>query len=375
MSFCHWPLLLLLCAGTCAPPRAAVKAPPAPLRVEGELVFAGGELEYRRAGAASWRLTADAAPYQVVCLGPPALVTTAGSDLAVTTLAIGVGVHRYDGLYPLLAEPPLTALSGLPAAEGGVLTRTVLLDSDGMAVWSGDNASLLWPLAEPADSGVAYFAQAGPLSSTHGAEPDLLFPWGDQTRLLAVDAASGALRWEVPLEPAGPVGGVELWGFSGGYGLISLQYDYRVFEFIVFSARDGALGARHRLRGQPATQLVYPGAFNQPLAVTAADGTVSLGVYPDGGGTERWQFALASGELLVEPAEQSAPFAREDNDLPASGRGAPDPAAPPFPQALLPAAAGEAWQIPALVNSRGQVLVIDGGECRWISADSLSQQG
>jgi hypothetical protein len=361
MSFCHWPLLLLLCASTCAP-----------LRVEGELVYSGGELEYRRAGAASWRITTDAAPYQVVCLGPPALVTTAGSDLEVATLAIGASVHRYDGLYPLLAAPPLTALSGLPAAAGGVLTRTVLLDGDGLAVWSGNNASLLWPLAAPEDSGVAYFAQAGPLASTHGAEPDLLFPWGDQTYLLAVDAASGARRWEVPLEPAGPVGGVELWGLSGGYGLISLQYDYRVFEFIVFRARDGALGARHQLLGQPATQLVYPGGFNQPQAVTAADGTVGLGVYPDGGGSERWQFALATGELLVEPAEQSAPFAREDNDLPAGGRGAPDPAAPPFPQALLPAAAGEAWQIPALVNARGQVLVLAGGECRWLGADNLS---
>jgi hypothetical protein len=57
---------------------------------------------------------------------------------------------------------------------------------------------------------------------------------------------------------------------------------------------------------------------------------------------------------------------REMNELPTGGAGPPSIRQPPFPQALLPAQGGGAWSIPALANSRGEVLVVAGAECLWL---------
>lgn len=368
----HWLLLGMALAGTCASPpdgsSGASEAVPAPsCRAAGELNFADGTLSYQCDGRQQWSRSQEAVPYRIVCLGPPALVTTAGPDLAIATLAVGDEIHRYPDMYPQLVRPPLVVLNGLPVVEEQADRRTVLLAADGTASWSAQRAQLLWPAAEPKDADVAYFVVPDPAGVEAGTL-ELVYPWGQNPRLVAVAAGSGAERWRAPLKPSAPLADVELWGLSGEAGLLSMQYDYQVFEFAVFAQADGEQSSRQWLMGQPATQLVYPGEFSEPLGTAVGDSTVSLAVYTAEGNSERWTFDLDSGELAVAPFTPPARASREENELPPGGAGPPPGRRPPFKQALLPTQGGRAWSIPALVNSRGEVLVVSGEECLWFGA-------
>jgi hypothetical protein len=146
-------------------------------------------------------------------------------------------------------------------------------------------------------------------------------------------------------------------------------------EFAVFDLASGAISARHWLMGQPATQLVYPGELGEPPGVTLGPASASLAVFTAEGAAERWTFELATGELETAAITPPARTAREENELPVGGAGVPALQRPPFPQALLPAQAGAAWRIPALVNGRGEALVLTGEECLWFDSGSAGDAG
>jgi hypothetical protein len=295
-------------------------------------------------------------PYCVVCFGPPALVTTVAADLTVTTHAVSQSCYDYPGMYPQVATPPVVVLSELTSELFAVLPRTVLLGEDGAITWSGKAAEYLPPSLENSDD-VAYFAQAAPAGSLY---QDILFPFGDTPLLTAVDPASGIELWLVELDTLASVANVELWALTPEWGLLSLQYDYQLYEYLCFDRCTGEVYAQHELAGQPATRLVYPGAFAEPAALSLDGDSVEIGVFLVNGTPQMWRFNLKQGSL--ERGEFAAlPTVREENQLPVGGVGAPGPGSAPYSQRLLPEASGNQWQIPALTDSNGAVLlVVDG---------------
>lgn len=328
---------------------------------QGELSLVVGSLAYAVDGREVWRREVqDVEPYHVVCLGPPALVTTVAADLTVSTHAVGDGCVSYAGMYPLVAEPPVVVLSELMAETESGLARTVLLAADGAVAWSGDAAAYLAP-ALAVDTQVAYFAQASAVDEMY---PAILFPFGDAPRLTAMDAANGAELWSVDLEALAVVADVQLWALTRERGLLSLQYDYQYYEFFCFDRSTGEVYTQHMLAGQPATRLVYPGAFAEPAALSVDGDNVEIGVFLMNGTPQMWRFNLKQGSL--ERGEfSSLPTAREENQLPLGGAGAPGPGSEPYSQRLLPEASGDQWQIPALTSSSGAVLLVVDGKASW----------
>ncbi len=336
---------------------ASLAAGEVPCSVQGELSLVAGSLAYAVGGQELWRREIqNVEPYCVVCFGPPALVTTVAADLTVTTHAVSQSCYDYPGMYPQVATPPVVVLSELTSELFAVLPRTVLLGEDGAITWSGKAAEYLPPSLENSDD-VAYFAQAAPAGSLY---QDILFPFGDTPLLTAVDPASGIELWLVELDALASVANVELWALTPEWGLLSLQYDYQLYEYLCFDRCTGEVYAQHELAGQPATRLVYPGAFAEPAALSLDGDSVEIGVFLVNGTPQMWRFNLKQGSL--ERGEFAAlPTVREENQLPVGGVGAPGPGSAPYSQRLLPEASGNQWQIPALTDSNGAVLlVVDG---------------
>jgi len=294
----------------------------------------------------------DARPYRIVALGPPALATTCGPDLTPTTWAVSDTATAYPGMLPALCLPPLVALSPLPNLDDPDAPGVILLGPTGSVVWQAEAAELLLPETGEADRATAYIVSGkGDLAYNFGAEP----------RFTAVEASSGHVLWQTALEPRSPVAGVVLWGADSAHGLLSLQYDYELYEFVRFDLRDGSLGERWQLVGQPAFSLVYPGPSDEPSSASLAGSKLSVLVFPQTGPREKWTFELASGEFARSPDQGAPPPSRrEDNPLPEEGSGTPSPSAPPFPQRLLPTESGTAWRIPALLSPDGRALVVAG---------------
>ncbi|GEM_PF-4611704 len=336
--------------------------------VAGELSYANGELAYQNADTPQWRLRRRGArPYQIVAPGPPVLVTALDDQLQVTTWALGDRAHRHTGHFPLVCRPPLVALAALPESEYLPALGCTLLDTDGGMLWGGRYATLLSPATGSLDRETAYVASADVAGKP---APDLLFPFGSAPYLTALDTTTGRVWWSINLKGGGPVADIQLWGLTAERGLLSLQYDYRRYEFVSFDRAPTSGGHvevldRWPLSGQPLTRIVYPGEFDEPAAVEVEGDYISVAVFADAA-YERWEFDLAAGTLHREPAAPPGDSSREENEAPARGSGPPAVDDPPFPQHLLPTAAADNWRIPALVDALGRVLVIDEAGAQWV---------
>lgn len=348
-------LWLLLCpAIVAACPRSSATS-----QADCEIVYAGGVLSVVSESGVLWHEPVpDARPYRVVALGPPALATTCGPDLMPTTWAVSDTATAYPGMLPALCLPPLVAISPLPNLDDPYAPGVMLLGPTGSVLWRAEAAELLLPQTGEADRSTAFVVSG---------QGDAVFTFGTEPRLTAVEASSGHVLWQTALAPRSPVAGVVLWGAEGAHGLLSLQYDYELFEFVRFDLRRGSLGERWQLVGQPAFSLVYPGPSDEPSRTSFAGSKLSVLVFPQTGPRETWAFDLASGELARSP-DQGAPPAsrREDNPLPEEGSATPGPPAPPFPQRLLPTESGTAWRIPALITADGRALVVEGETARLV---------
>lgn len=334
--------------------------------LSGELVYDAGQLSVVHPdGHTAELFRPGARPYRVVCDGPPTLVTAVSAELDVVTWALGGTVREYLGMYPLLCVPPLVALGALPTSEYSAVGGCTLLGADGDPLWSSPQAALLWPAGGPVDYDTAYVAVARAMGQPGW---ELLFPFGSSPQLASVDTASGAVNWSADLVAASAVADVQLWGLTSTDGLISVQYDYRRFEFIAFERDSGRLTGRWELRGQPATRIVYPGGFDEATRVTVEGGLIAVDVFAENR-AELWEFDLASGQLNTAARPVAGRAVREENPLPPGGAGPPQPASPPFPLQLLPGQSGASWRIPALRNQLGEVLIVDSTGARWIDLE------
>lgn len=354
-----WALLLAACPGMAERHAAPSAAEPAAGGVY-ELELRGDELQLLRGGQDACRLAADApVPYAIVAAGPPALVTTCGADLAPVTYAAADPPVAYSDMLPLLCEPPLVALIPLPDMETFLPAGCTLLKPDGTVLWAAPGCELLAPETGVRDPSVAYIALS--------RDGDTLATFG-RPHLAAIDTRTGRQLWDAPLDA--PLATVEvlLWAIDDAHGLLSLQYGYDAYEFVVFDRASGKLGQRYALTGQPATRVVYPGAADEVSWVALHGTQAEVLVYPVQGGAQLWRFELADGSLQQEAWTQALPAPRrEDNALAVGGSAAPGPPQPPFVQGLLPAQSGDAWRIPALSDAMGRVLVIDAAGARWVT--------
>lgn len=329
----------------------------------GSLERAGTLLNYTHAGASVTLSVSEPLPYRIVCSSQPALLTTIDAALLPTTWAAAQQPCAYPGMLPVVSMPPLVALQQLPASSDAVATDLLLLGPDGTAIWRDTGCELLWPAAAEQD----YLEQPATAYVLRASIGDLVFPYGSTPELLAISLPGGEPTWQLDLKAAGPVAGVELLCVSDTWGLLSLQYDYQIYELLRFQLSDGSLGPRWRLSGQLAARIVYPGALEEPLDVKLRGQRLSVAVIAGSQKYETWDFDLSAGKLHKYPLHTPPAIRREENSAAVGGDAAPDPAEPPFPQGLLPAASGEQWSIPALVSSQGEVLVIDADGARWIS--------
>lgn len=362
--------LLLALAAACPAFRseaveAAQRNTIAACTIQGTITLNAGSLEYSYAADASPQAIAatDAQPYQIVRLDSPALATTCGTDLTPCTIAIGPNGHisTYPDWVPMIAQNPLIVL--IPMASSAVDTGlgVQLLGADGGSLYRNDNAALLPPAS---DTGweAAYFLE----SST---KDDLIFVYGADPALIAVDPASGKQLWRANLDPPSKVADAQLWAELERQLLIALQYDYELFEFISVDRANGSVLQRWQLTGVPGGESVYPGPVWIPVA-PELDGTrATVVVFDD---TElawqRWTFDCVSGGLVRQDCEPPETL-REENELPVGGKAIPGPGNAPFPQRLLPAASGASWTIDALTDNAGQVLVVDGTGAHWVNVE------
>jgi hypothetical protein len=351
----RWLPLLVLLFGSC-PSAGVVQSESGPSY---ELACGATGLSTMRDGELLATIPADApVPYAIVATGPPALVTTCGSSLRPVTYTAGDHPQAYPGALPAVCDPPLVALSPLPDPATGQVAGAILLKPDGTVLWNAPESELLMPGCGMIDTNVAYAVIAH--------DGDILTPYG-RPDLVAVDTTTGHQLWSVDLLARAETVAVELWALDARYGLLSLQYSYEDYEFVSFDRSTGALGQRTDLTGQPATVLVYPGLDEEPSSLELRDGAVEILMFPVNAKAEIRRFDLSTGEMSKAPAGEIPAPRREENAMPVGGSGAPGPAAPPFPQAILPTQTGVEWRIPALVDALHQrVLVVDAAGARWV---------
>jgi outer membrane protein assembly factor BamB len=326
--------------------------------VNGELTLHDGDLTHAadNGGPVHYDV-ASAQPYQIVCLGPPALVTTVAANLSATTYALaadGTATAYVDQL-PLTAAGALAALAPLTLKPAGGAEGLTLLNRDGTEMWSAPAADLLQAIAGGSPD-IAYVAIA--------SRGDALYPFGGRPELAAVDLRSGTELWRSSLEAVSSTVDIMLWGVTSDYGLLSIQYDFEAYEFVRFDVGSGELLQRHRLTGQPMTRLVYPGPTWEPVGTLLNGTALSVAVLERDAGPQFWEFDLATGGRAVREAVDVDSRMREENPLAMKSTLDGDLSFA-FPQRLLPTASGGDWSVPALVNGDGEVLIISDGQALW----------
>ena len=331
--------------------------------LQGTLGLAASGLSYRRSPdeTPSSIDIADALPYQIVALGPPTLVTTCGTDLVPCTYALdrNAAISAYPGWVPQLVQGRVAALAPVVNSGDVLGLGVILLNTDGSTLLRENHGMLLNPV-NSAGSDTTYVVVSG----KDGA---LLAPFGSEPELVVTDPLTGNKLRRIGLSPRFPVVDVVMWGEFDGCLLISLQYDYEMFEFISLSCGTWEELARWQLTGIPGGATVYPGPGWEPQAPESDGARAGVLVYNSSRLTwERWELDCATG-ALEQAACPPPETLREDNPLPVGGEGMPGPGSAPFPQRLLPVACGNEWVIDALTDSAGRVLVVDSAGARWVA--------
>jgi hypothetical protein len=315
-----------------------------------------GQLSFASDAGSQVLLSAEAPlPYRTVSSGQPQLITYLTDELVPCTIAAGLELHTYADMLPVLSLGSLTVLSSA-SIENDATARLLLLWPDGRPGWEQASAELLWPLDDSAGP-VPYIAVAG-------SAPDLIFPFGRAPQLVAVDPAQMQERWRITLKADYPVASITVHAVSAEAGLLSLQYDYTVFEFLVFDPDSGRILQRQMLEGQPVTSVVYPGPAYESAAPVIASGSISVDVFFESRDLQRWTFSTAGGELSKAMLDGPGVSRREENPAPLGPLD--DAQAAPLPQRLLPEAGSKTWECPAHIDGLGRVLVVDKAGPRWL---------
>jgi hypothetical protein len=286
-------------------------------------------------------------PYRVVALGPPIVVTTIGSDLLPVTYAGAEQFQRYAAYLPEPSAPPVVALS---PAGSGPNTDLLLLKPDGGVGYSFPGGEYLSP-ASNCDPNTA-------VTAVPSADADLLMPLGKQPEIVAVECDSFTQRWAYRVESEWPSAGADLFALSTGGLLIALQHDFEKYSFLVLS-EDGRLLSSIGFEGQPVVSLVWPGP--QPITNFARCGAywAELGVVEQGRDRKVLRFSFRDGTMKKLDVKMDGAPARDERELIVTDVGER------VEQGLLPTAIGPHWSLPALCNTRDEVLVVDSSGAAW----------
>jgi hypothetical protein len=325
---------------------------------QANLSYSAGILECTKRSKTLWSSeTPGAIPYKIVATCGPGVVTTCGETLEPATWVIRGGPHLYRGMLPQVAGPALTALAELPGGEEELAGRLVVLDSQGNELHDWKSAELLMPYTGENPSQHCLVVIPG--------NGDAITPYGAKPRFVMASTESKDKAWEVALPASLAVAGVELWA-CGAYCVVSVQYGYDQFEFFTISITDGAIKARAGLAGQPAYQSVYPGPENIPSSCRLLGDRLSVMMLRGDAPVQEWTFDLKQGTISTRDRPSwNQGAAREVNRLPVGGKGAPGQKSVLFPQRLLPEAGASGWEIPALQDSSGRILVITQDGASW----------
>jgi hypothetical protein len=260
-------------------------------------------------------------------------------------------------MLPVIAGGPLIALMSADIRDEAP-GRLLLLNSEGTVGWEAQGGELIWPkdLQHPE---TAYVAIAS-------VDQGLIYQLGAAPQLAAIDSATLKERWRVNLDARFSVAAVDAYVIGETLGLLSLQYDYTAFEFLLIDPRDGRIIRREMLEGQPLSHAVYPGPSFATESGVISNSTLSILVFFESRELQRWTFDGRGAEVHKVRAEEAANAASEENPNPKGDPG--EPGRPALPQRLLPAEGGNAWRIPAMQDSQGRVFVIDGQGFGWRTA-------
>jgi hypothetical protein len=294
-------------------------------------------------------------PYRVVREADPAIVTTCGANLVPRTFVIGSEISQFDDMLPQLVEPPVIVLFTVSAEEDTPGGRIVLIGLDGLPVYQSHNAQVLLPAEGPAGSPVLVAPTAD----------SFLKPFGETPTVLAVDPITGKIAWGVEPPVRTAPDDIELLCTTRGFGLLSLQYGYTLFQYLSVNLETGEMAELHDLGGQPFATIVQPGTMPAYRGLTASDGVAELLVFDEQLGAGMLSFDLAGGTVEFTAREVSGPVTVEENVMPIGG-GLAQPEAPPYPQSLLPTEFGDDWTITALTDG-ARYLVIDGDGAAWVN--------
>lgn len=319
---------------------------------DGRLAALSGGLEL-----GAWELP-EAKPYRIVTPGPLAVVTTCNEDLEVTTIVASPTPASFPNMLPMLVEPLYAVLAELAIPDTALNGKTYLVNTEGEVVWSCQEGMLLRPSAGALPAKMFMFAD------TPGSTP--MSPMGGKPELVLVDAQTGEELWRTSLATNYSPLDAQLLVADNGRGLLLLQYGYVNYGFVALDLQSGEALQSWQLAGQVASQMVYPGGFSRLAQLELDKQVVNLLVSNLGEAFELWSFDLRSLTLEKTPADPPQ-FYHDENDLSQGGMAIPGPPDPPFPQGILPTQFGAEWTIPALLDSEGRLLVVNGDEAFWLA--------
>jgi hypothetical protein len=196
-------------------------------------------------------------------------------------------------------------------------------------------------------------------------EGTALTPYGDRPQLRSIGLGAAPQEQRLTLPLAHNAADLVVLGDTGTRVLLLAQYGYQEFEFLLCEMSDQPrLIARWPVAGQALAWLDYPGPAPVYTGLQQAGAQLSLIVHDEQAAAEyeRWSFNLSSGELTRTSYTGVLPRAAD------SSNAVDDSAAgPPYPQTLLPTAGEAPWNIPAVCDMQGRVLVIySSGSFEWI---------
>jgi hypothetical protein len=327
----------------------------------GSLTLKNGELRLFGGGEANPPVRVKSpVPYRIVSMGDYAVVTTCGADLVpVTWTTDGDAVNRFDDTLPLIVQPPVAVLGGLPRDISGAGAGITLLGTGGRAAWHGDSADILWPVVGDS-SGLAFCI-------IPSADADPIAAYGSDPQIVCVECPSGRERWRSSFPHTTPVYDATLYGVGSQKILVSVQLGYEDFGFYVFDLQTGKPTPYFEFTGALAVRSTYPGPQILPVGVTRKDDAISVTIYEQKQGWQRVTFDLGRSTGVSYTSVTPPGTLDESNPHPVESHGAAVP--PIFPQHVLPEPYGDAWTIPALMNAKNEILVVGSDGALWVEPD------